>query len=136
MNEITIPFHLAIPSALCIVGLLIIFIKRKQLFTGGQRTALWISIIVFLLFYLFIVGSATYDDIYYQWDLNRYDLDKDGFFGGKEITKEQEASMERLTNDVGRNFAFITGLISSFLISVMVYLVGRIFILSKARKVD
>lgn len=111
------------------------FIKRKQLFTVGQSIVFWISVTVFLIFYLFIVGSATYDDIYYQWYLNRYDLDKDGFFGGNEITKEQQAAIKRLTNDVGRNFACITGLIYSFLISVMVYLFGRIGILRRVSKV-
>ncbi len=81
---------------------------------------------VFLVAYLFIVGNATYDDIYYQWDLNRYDLDKDGIFGGQEITKDQEAAMRRLTNDVGRNFSFVTGFIFAFILSGTVYLFGRL----------
>ena len=81
---------------------------------------------VFLAAYLFVVGSTTYDDIYYQWDLNRYDLDKDGFFGGQEITKDQEAAMQRLTNDVGRNFSFVTGFIFALVISGTVYLFGRL----------
>lgn len=85
----------------------------------------WISVTVFLVLYLFLVGTATYDDIYYQWDLNRYDLDKDGFFGGKEITQEQIAAQFRLTNDVGRNFSFVTGLIISALISILFFLVGQ-----------
>ena len=81
---------------------------------------------VFLVLYLFIVGSATYEDIYYQWDLNRYDLDKDGFFGGQEVTKDQEAAMQRLTSDVGRNFSFVTGFIFALMISGTVYVVGRL----------
>ena len=81
---------------------------------------------VFLVLYLFIVGSATYEDIYYQWDLNRYDLDKDGFFGGQEVTKDQEAAMQRLTSDVGRNFSFVTGFIFALVISGTVYVVGRL----------
>ncbi len=81
---------------------------------------------VFLAAYLFVVGNATYNDIYYQWDLNRYDLDKDGIFGGQEITKEQEAAMQRLTNDVGRNFSFVTGFIFALLLSGTVYLFGRL----------
>jgi hypothetical protein len=66
------------------------------------------------------------DDIYYQWDLNRYDLDKDGLFGGQEITDEQKAAMQRLTNDVGRNFSFITGFIFAGAIGTMIYLLGRL----------
>lgn len=136
MSEITIPYHLAIPSVLCIIGLLIIFTRRKLLFTGGKRTVIWLSVTAFLISYFFIVGIATYYDLYYQWDLNRYDLDKDGFFGGKEITKEQQIAMQHLTNDVGRNLAFITGLIYSFIISATVYLVGRILNLRKTTRVS
>ncbi len=88
---------------------------------------------VFLLAYLFIVGSATYDDIYYQWDLNRYDLNKDGLFSGQEITEDQKAAMQRLINDVGRNFSFITGLIFAGVISTMVYLFGRLKLLITKR---
>lgn len=84
MDEITIPYHLATPTIICIVALVIIFIYRKKLFLKNKL--FWISLTVFLVLYLFIVGSATYGDIYYQWDLNRYDLDKDGMFGGEEIT--------------------------------------------------
>jgi hypothetical protein len=81
---------------------------------------------VFLAVYLFIVGSSMSYDIYYQLDLNRYDLDKDGFFGGQEITTEQEAAMQRLTSDVGRNFSFVTGFIFALVISGAVYLFGRL----------
>ena len=130
MNETTIPYHLAIPSILCVVGLLTILIKRKKLFADRKRKIFWISVTVFLILYLFFVGSATYDDIYYQWDLNRYDLDKDGFFSGKEITKEQMAAEFKLTNDVGRNFSFVTGLIFSAIISSIVFIVGHAISLS------
>jgi len=71
-----------------------------------------------------IVSSALYDDIYCQWDLNRYDLNKDGFFGGSEITKDQEAAMQRLISDTGRTFSIFTGLIFSGLISSLLFLVG------------
>lgn len=90
--------------------------------------------IVFLFVYISVVGVATYNAIYYQWDLNRYDLDNDGFFGGQEITKDQETAMQRLTNDVGRNFSFITGLLFAGFISTIVYVVGRILLNSKKEK--
>lgn len=95
---------------------------------------MWYSVIVLLVLYIYIVGSSTYDDIYYQWDLNRYDLDKDGFFGEKEITKEQEAAMNRLTSDVGRNFSFITGFIFAGFISSIFYVVGRLILNIKKTK--
>ena len=115
------------PSIVGICALVIIFIKRHRLFNDQNRKLFWMSLIVFFVIYVFIVGGATINDIYYQWDLNRYDLDKDGMFGGAEITKEQESAMFRLTNDVGRNFAFISGLFVSAIISASVYIVGKLY---------
>jgi hypothetical protein len=124
VNDITVHYHLAIPTLISGVGLVTIVIFRKRLF--GRDKWLWTSLTVFLVVYLFIVGNAMYDDIYYQWDLNRYDLDKDGIFGGEEITKDQEAAMQRLTSDVGRNFSFITGFIFALIVAGTVFLFGRL----------
>ncbi|MBK9794150.1 MAG: hypothetical protein IPP60_13900 [Sphingobacteriales bacterium] len=65
----------------------------------------------FLVLYLFIVGMATFDAIYYQLDLNHYDLNKDGMFWRKRTTNEQNEAMRNLTSDTGRNFSFITGFV-------------------------
>jgi hypothetical protein len=124
MNEITIPYHLAIPSFLSIVGFLLILNYRISLFKRNKW--IWICISIFLLIYFFIVSKATYDDINYQCDLNNYDIDKDGFFSETEITENQKAAMQRLTNDVGRNFSFITGAFASGAISLIIYLLGLI----------
>lgn len=65
-------------------------------------------------------------DIYYQWNVNRYDLNKDGLFNGEEITREQNQAMQKLINDVGRNFSFVTGLIFAALVSGAVYIIGQL----------
>ena len=65
-------------------------------------------------------------DIYYQVDLNRYDLDKDGFFGGEEITPDQQEAMLKLSSDTSRNFSIITSVFSSAIITVPVLIVGLI----------
>lgn len=91
-----------------------------------KRKLLWISILTFFLLYLFIVGSATYEDIYAQWNVMRFDLNKDGLFSGDEITTEQTEAMRLLINDVGRNFAFFTGIIFSGLIAIFVFVSGKI----------
>jgi len=96
----------------------------KKLFKKDKL--FWLSISIFLVIYFYIVGGATFLDIYYQWDLNRYDLDQDGFFGGAEITAEQEEAMRKLINDTGRNFSFITGFVFAALVSVAVYILGWI----------
>ena len=126
MDEITIPYHLAIPTIICLVGFGVILFYRKKLFFKNKL--LWTSVTVFLVLYLFIVGSATFDAIYYQWDLNRYDLDKDGMFGGAELTDEQNEAMRKLTSDTGRNFSFITGFVFALIISTAVYISGRIIL--------
>ncbi|MBK9793106.1 MAG: hypothetical protein IPP60_08390 [Sphingobacteriales bacterium] len=126
MDEITIPYHLVIPTIICLVGLGTIIFYRKRLFTKNKL--IWTSVTVFLVLYLFIVGMATFDAIYYQLDLNRYDLNKDGMFGGKEITNEQNEAMRKLTSDTGRNFSFITGFVFALIISTAVYISGRVFL--------
>jgi hypothetical protein len=122
MDEIAIPYHLAIPTIICLIGILMILIKRNTLF--AKNKLLWTSITIFLCIYLYFVGTATLDSVFYQWDLNRYDLDKDRMFSGKELTSEQNEAMRKLTSDTGRNFSFITGFILAFLISLTIYVIG------------
>jgi hypothetical protein len=126
LDEITIPYHLVTPTTICVVGLLTILFYRKRIFSKNKL--LWASVTVFLVLYLLIVGKATFDAIYYQWDLNRYDLDKDGMFGGIEITDQQNEAMKKLTSDTGRNFSFITGFVFALIISTAVYISGRVIL--------
>lgn len=108
--------------------------KRKRIFGNGKLKWFWISLTVFFLFCLFIVGGATYDYIYAQWNSNKFDLNQDGFFDGNEITPEQQAAMINLTSDTGRNFSFITGLIFSGIIALFVFGIGKITELIKKKK--
>ena len=126
MDEINIPYHLAIPTIFNLIGLAMILFYRKRLFSKNKL--LWISITLFLVLYLVIVGNATLDAIFYHWDLNRYDLDKNGMFSGIEITEEQNQAMKKLTNDTGRNFSFITGFIFASIIATVVYFSGRLIL--------
>ncbi|HET7733326.1 MAG TPA: hypothetical protein VFK73_05745 [Paludibacter sp.] len=132
MTEITLPYHLFIPTLICIGILILMIFNYKSLLKNKRYRWLWICFALFLVLYIFIVGSATILDIYYQWDLNRYDSDKDGFFAGEEITQEQQVAMQKLTNDLGRNLTFITGFMFSIIISVAVYISG--IILNKAKQ--
>ena len=123
MKDIAIPFHLAAPTILCLVGLsMMVFyykiLKMNRLFRN--------SLMLFLGLYLLLVGKATYYTIYYQWDLNSYDLNQDGFFNGIEITNSQKEAMRVLTNDSGRNFLFISGFIFAFFSSTIFYVLGLI----------
>lgn len=126
MSKISLPYHLIIPSIISILILGTIIYKRKTLFKNGKWKWFWISFTIFFLFYLFIVGGATCSDIYAQWNLNKFDLNKDGVFSGNEITTEQSKAMRNLISDTGRNFSFITGLIFSGLIAFFVFVIGKI----------
>ncbi|MFA7446533.1 MAG: hypothetical protein WCY89_11350 [Flavobacteriaceae bacterium] len=121
----TISYHLAIPTLACIIGLVMIFVFRKKLL--ARNRLFWISAMVFLILYLLIVGGALYNDIYYQYEANRLDLNKDGLFSKNEMTDELNEIMTSLNNDTGRNFSFITGFIFAFIISTVVYMVGLFF---------
>ncbi|MBQ4822206.1 hypothetical protein [Aquimarina sp. MMG016] len=73
-----------------------------------------------------MVGKNTFDDIYYQWNLNQYDLNQDGFFTGDEVTEEFRIALKLLTQDTSRNFSFITGAIFSLLVSTPIYFMSLI----------
>ena len=113
-----------IPSLISILALGIIFLKRKKLFTNWKW--IWISTTVFLGIYLLIVGGATYTGITSELALQKFDLNGDGFFNGEEITSEQKEAMQKVISDTGRNFSFITGLIFSGIISLFVFICGKI----------
>ena len=126
MNEISLPYHLIIPSLISIMVLGIIFLKRKKLFANGELKLFWISTVVFFVIYLLIVGGATYSDLNAQLTLNDFDLNKDGLFSGEEITAEQKEAMQKLNSDTGRNFSFIIGFIFSLIIAFFVFIGGKL----------
>ena len=53
-------------------------------------------------------------------------------FGGKELTKEQNEAMRKLTSDTGRNFSFNRGLIFALIISVTIFICG--IVIKKVRR--
>lgn len=132
MNEISISKHLLIPTFICALSLIIVIYKRKILIAKSNKN-LFISVVVFLSLYLFVVGNSLFCDIYYQWNLNRYDLNKDGMFVGNEINENQKTAMQKLTSDTGRNFSFIFGLIFSFIISFFLYIMLSVIAKFKKR---
>jgi hypothetical protein len=129
MNKISIPYHLIIPSLICLIAIILILRSRKKLFTKDRL--LWISILCFCFIYLFFVGSSAYADIYYQLDLNKYDLDKNGFFSSSESTTEQKNAMQKLSSDLGRNLSVFIGFIFAIILASFIYIFG--FIAKKIR---
>lgn len=124
MNPISLPYHLLLPALISLGLLVMILIFSKRIFKNSNRKGIWISIIAFLIIYMIILGLTLFDDIYFQWDLNNYDLNMNGIFESDEINSDQQVAYQRLINDTGRNFAVFTGLIFSGLISLVVFLIG------------
>lgn len=131
MSEITIPKHFLIPLLLTFLCLILVISRKKNIVGNGSRN-LFITAIVFLSTYLIIVGNSLFHDIYYQLNVNQYDLNKDGMFTGSEINTDQTNALEKSISDNGRNFSFITGLIFASIVSCFSYFL--LLIKSKFRK--
>ena len=134
MNEISLPYHLIIPSLISILILGIIILKRKKLFANGKWKWFWISTTIFFAIYILIVGGATYSDISLELALRKFDLNGDGMFNGAEITPELKTAMNKSISDTGRNFSFITGLFFSGIISFLVFIIGKTIEYIKKKK--
>lgn len=132
MNDISIPVHLLVPTILSIISLIAVIYNRQRIILKTRKD-LFTTIIVFISIYLLIVGSTLIADLYYKWDLNQYDLNNNGFFEStnNEINDNQKAALQKVSNDTARNFAFVTGLILSFIISFLLYVV--LFVISKIK---
>ncbi len=112
MENITVKKHLVIALIFAILFLIFSFkykYKRKLLIN------------LFLGIYILIIAYVILYDIYLQNNLNSFDIDKNGFFSGSEITIEQKKAMQKLSSDTGRNFSFITGLFYSAILSGIIY---------------
>lgn len=128
MNAITIHVHLALPTAIAIIGIVCVIVFKDRI---GK--SIFIGTLTFLMFYGLVVGFATYEDIYSQWHLNQFDLNHDGLFSREEQTPEQELAMAELINDTGRNFSFITGGIAAFILGLASYSFSRVYELIKSK---
>ncbi len=116
MENITVKKHLVI--ALIFAILILIFSFKSK-----HKRKLLINL--FLGTYIVIIAYVIFYDIYLQYYLNSFDIDKNGFFNGDEITTEQKKAVQKLSSDTGRNFSFITGLFYSAILSGILYkLVG------------
>lgn len=62
-----------------------------------------------------------------QNNLDSFDLNKDGFFSGNEITDAQEKALESVSSDTGLTFAPITGILYSLIYFSILYISLKIF---------
>lgn len=64
-----------------------------------------IALLTSILFYILIIGYTFYLKHKYKVELNKYDINNDGFFNGNEINTEQKKATKNVISDTGRNFA-------------------------------
>jgi len=123
MSTITIHMHLLIPALISLAAFIVLLVNRNAL--RKRSKILFKAALIFSFSHTLLVGNALGHDIYYQWDVNRYDLNQDGVFSTAETTPEQLLAFGRLTNDSSRNLA-VNSLIVSVVLSASVYILMRI----------
>ena len=134
MNGLNFPYHLLLPALIAFLLLGILFSKRKQLFESGKWKWFWISLTIFFLLYVFILAGAIYSIIHNQLIVNSFDLNKDGFLSGNEITFESKEAVKNLTRDTAINFSFFSGLFFSGIFAVFVFIIGQTTKYIKSKK--
>ena len=105
-------------------------------FSKWNLSNLRLTFINFVTIYLFIIISVLVYDVYLTYKVSTFDLDGDGFFTTEESTPEYAKYSGKLVNDLGRNLAPITGFITSFLYSILFFIVltlGKIIKRKKTR---
>ena len=93
-----------------------------------------LALINFIIIYLLIIISVCVYDIYLKYKVSTFDLDGDGFFTSEEWTPEYAKYSSRLVNDVGRNFAPITGFVFSFLHSILFFVILTLYRIIKRKR--
>lgn len=105
-------------TSLVFLALQIVFILYLNKLRLNQKFKLTITKIAFLstlLFYVMIVATAFFLKFKYQYELDSFDVNKDGFFSGNEINDEQQKAMQNVIADTGRNLAPIFGIVISII---------------------
>ncbi|MDD2799303.1 MAG: hypothetical protein PHV20_11985 [Bacteroidales bacterium] len=118
--SITVEEYYVTPIIIALALLVLNLIRLKYGSRSFHKKNLWISFIVFLAVYMFIVGSALYDDCYYQWKYNQLNQAHNGI--GE--SPAQIEAMNNLISDTGRVFSVYLGIIFAGGISIIVYLSG------------
>jgi hypothetical protein len=96
------------------------YLKKKEKTVG-------LYLINFFTLYLILVGSVYFYDKFIEYKLSAFDLDHDSFFSKEEQTPDQIKYMQILTNNISRNLMVITGAIYSFISTIILFIVLKIF---------
>ena len=81
-----------------------------------------------------LIGSAYFYDKFLKYKLSLFDVNSDSFFSKEEQTPDQIKYMEMWTNDLGRKLMVITGAIYSFISTIILSILIRIYRFMENRK--
>ncbi len=126
MTHYSIPLHLLLCFMISITIFSILLFNWMKKLKKGKFNLFWICLLTFFFIYSIFIGVSIYNDISIQVELYRFDINQNGIFEKEEINREQAIAFQKMVNDVGRNFSFITGIIFSFIISVSLFILGII----------
>lgn len=112
MAEILFPMLFVTP--------IVIWVASRTILKG-RLSNLSIAALSAVCIYILILATVAYVNQKLDTELAAFDLDGDGFFGGDEITPAQEAAMQRVISDTGRNLAPFTGAIFSTIYFISVW---------------
>ena len=99
----------------------IVWVASRSILKGRLRD-ISVAALSAICIYILIIGTVAYVNHKLDAELAVFDLDGDGFFGGEEITPEQEAAMQRVVHDTGRALAPYVGAVFSVIYFVTVWL--------------
>ena len=127
-------YHQILPVLISLLGIIILILFRKKVPKRSYLFSLWVSGIVFFSVYIILIVSTAMLDAHYWAEYNSYDLNGNGSMDKSERTEEFLKAQKNVTNDTARNLVSITGVIFSFLISIIVLIVGLIGTYFKLKK--
>ena len=129
----SLPIHLIIPAFLALTAISLSVFYRSWFLPRKYWRSFWISGLIFLGLYAFLVGFAAYQNISLRIQLDHYDLNQNGFLDGFECTDEPcKVLMRKLSDDTARTFSVITAGIFAAAVSLPILLAG--LILERLRK--
>ena len=104
---------------------LVLYFRNKLSIT--VKASVW----SFVAVYSFVMYGALAADFYFDYQLQKFDLNGDVFFSGAEINQEQEKAMDKFVGDTGRTFAPFTGLMLSIIFAGILFIVLKLGVFIK-----
>lgn len=105
--------------------LIIAFTYRKKIFKKNKLFGS--TIVIFLCVYTLIISIVIFIKYLHWSELQTFDINGNGIIDGTEITEEAKVALEVFSKDTGLTFAPFTGIFYASIVSVVYYLIRKVF---------